>query len=86
MKGDKQVIDALNECLMAELTGINIYYIHYMMQEDWGYKKIASHSKDESMGEMKHAHKIIERIISSMEFQTWLSMMRFWLETPLKPS
>ena len=36
MKGDKQVIDGLNECLMAELTGINIYYIHYMMQEDWG--------------------------------------------------
>ena len=63
MKGDKKIIDALNDCLMAELTGINIYYIHYMMQEDWGYKKIASHSKDESMGEMKHAHKIIERII-----------------------
>ena len=63
MKGDKQVIDGLNECLMAELTGINIYYIHYMMQEDWGYKKIASHSKDESMGEMKHAHKLTERII-----------------------
>ena len=63
MKGDKQVIDALNECFMAELTGINIYYIHYMMQEDWGYKKIASHFKDKSMGEMKHAHKLIERII-----------------------
>ena len=39
------------------------FYIHYMMQEDWGYKKTASHSKDESTGEMKHAHKIIERII-----------------------
>ena len=63
MQGNKEVIDGLNECLMAELTGINIYYIHYMMQEDWGYKKIASHSKEESMGEMKHAHKIIERII-----------------------
>ena len=63
MKGDKEVLDALNEILMAELTGINIYHIHYMMQEDWGYKKIASHSKDESMGEMKRAHKIIERII-----------------------
>ena len=63
MQGDQDVLDALNEILMAELTGINIYYIHYMMQADWGYKKIASHSKDESMGEMKHAHKIIERII-----------------------
>ena len=47
MEGDKEVLDALNEILMAELTGINIYYIHYMMQEDWGYKKIASHSKSE---------------------------------------
>ena len=63
MQGDQDVLDALNEMLMAELTGINIYYIHCMMQADWGYKKIASHSKDESMGEMKHAHKIIERII-----------------------
>ena len=63
MKGNKEVLDGLNDILMAELTGINIYYIHYMMQEDWGYKKIASHSKEESMGEMKHAHKIIERII-----------------------
>jgi bacterioferritin len=63
MQGDKDVLDALNEILMAELTAINIYYIHYMMQADWGYKKIASHAKDESMGEMKHSHKIIERII-----------------------
>ena len=44
MKGNKEVLDALNDILMAELTGINIYYIHYMMQEDWGYKKISSHS------------------------------------------
>lgn len=63
MKGDSEIIDALNDVLMAELTAINIYYIHYKMQENWGYKKLAHHSRDESMGEMKHADKIIERIL-----------------------
>ncbi len=63
MKGDKAVINALNDVLMAELTAINIYYIHYKMQEDWGYEKIASHSREESMGEMKHANQMIERIL-----------------------
>ncbi len=63
MKGDKTVIKALNDVLMAELTAINIYYIHYKMQEDWGYEKIASHSREESMGEMKHADQMIERIL-----------------------
>ena len=63
MKGEKQVIDALNDILMAELTAINIYYIHYKMQENWGFKKLAHHSRDESMGEMKHGDKLIERIL-----------------------
>ena len=63
MKGDKTVLKALNDVLMAELTAINIYYIHYKMQEDWGYEKIASHSREESMGEMKHANWMIERIL-----------------------
>ena len=63
MKGDKKIIDALNDVLMAELTAINIYYIHYKMQENWGFKKLAHHSREESMGEMKHADKMIERIL-----------------------
>jgi bacterioferritin len=63
MKGDKAVHNALNDVLMAELTAINIYYIHYKMQEDWGYEKIASHSREESMGEMKHANLMIERLL-----------------------
>ena len=63
MKGDKQVLEALNDVLMAELTAINIYYIHYKMQADWGYNKLASHSREESMGEMKHADQMIERIL-----------------------
>ena len=61
--GDKSVHNALNDVLMAELTAINIYYIHYKMQEDWGYEKIASHSREESMGEMKHANLMIERLL-----------------------
>ncbi|GJL77762.1 MAG: bacterioferritin [Nitrospinaceae bacterium] len=63
MQGDKSVIDALNDVLMAELTAINMYYIHYKMQENWGYNKLAHHAKEETMGEMKHADKMIERIL-----------------------
>lgn len=63
MKGDKEIIRALNDVLMAELTAINMYFIHYEMQENWGFKKLAQHSRHESMGEMKHAEKIIERIL-----------------------
>jgi bacterioferritin len=63
MQGDKKVIEALNEVLMAELTAINMYYIHYKMQANWGYNKLASHSREESMGEMKHADILIERIL-----------------------
>ena len=63
MKGDKAVINALNDVLMAELTAINIYYIHYKMQEDRGYDKLAAHSREESMGEMKHSDQMIDRIL-----------------------
>lgn len=63
MKGDSEVIKALNDVLMAELTAINIYFIHYKMQENWGYKKLAQHARSESMGEMNHAEKIIDRIL-----------------------
>ena len=63
MKGDKQVIEILNEVLSAELTGINQYFIHAMMARNWRYKKLAKHSYDESLDEMKHAQEIIERIL-----------------------
>lgn len=63
MKGDPKVIDALNDVLTAELTAINIYYLHYKMQENWGFDKLAAHSKEESMCEMKHADQMIERIL-----------------------
>jgi|TARA_B110000467_G_C17981077_1_gene295348 bacterioferritin len=63
MKGETQVIEALNEVLMAELTAINMYYVQYRMKEDWGYKKLADHDRSESMDEMRHADKMICRIL-----------------------
>lgn len=63
MKGDDKIIEALNDVLTAELTAINIYFLHYRMQENWGYDKLAQHAREESMGEMKHADLVIERIL-----------------------
>ena len=63
MKGDPQVIEALNECLTAELTAINQYYIHYKMCANWGYARTAKEKREESIDEMKDADKIIDRIL-----------------------
>ena len=63
MKGDSAVIGALNEVLCAELTGINQYFIHAMMCANWRYKRLADHSREESIEEMKHAQEVIERIL-----------------------
>jgi len=63
MKGDPQVIEALNECLTAELTAINQYYIHYKMCANWGYHRTAKDKREESIDEMKDADRIIERIL-----------------------
>jgi bacterioferritin len=63
MQGDPQIIEALNEVLTSELTAINQYFIHYKMCENWGYKRLAANKREESIGEMKHADSIIERIL-----------------------
>jgi bacterioferritin len=63
LKGNKKVIDALNELLTGELTGINQYFIHYKMCENWGYERLAKKNREESIGEMKHADDLIERIL-----------------------
>jgi bacterioferritin len=63
MKGSPDVVEVLNEVLCAELTGINQYFIHAMMCRNWGYAKLAEHSRAESIEEMKHAQEVIERIL-----------------------
>ena len=63
MQGDADIIEALNDVLTAELTAINQYFIHHKMCENWGYKRISKKKYEESIEEMKHADKVIERIL-----------------------
>ncbi len=63
MKGSKAVIDALNDVLGGELVGINQYFLHAKMCRNWGFERLADHSYKESIGEMKHASEIVERIL-----------------------
>lgn len=63
MKGNQQVIDILNRALTIELTAINQYFCQAKMNENWGFHKLYKKHYHESLGEMKHAEKIIERII-----------------------
>jgi bacterioferritin len=63
MQGDAKVIEFLNRVLSNELTAINQYFVHYRMYDNWGYKELAEHERAESIDEMKHADRLIERIL-----------------------
>ncbi len=63
MQGSPKVIEILNEALTAELTAVNQYFIASKMAANWGYGKLAQEYYDESIGEMKHAESLIERIL-----------------------
>jgi bacterioferritin len=63
MKGHDEVIDLLNEVLTGELTGINQYFVHARMCENWGYERLWKKIRAESIDEMKHADVLIARIL-----------------------
>src|ERR1700723_3663477 len=63
MRGDDQVIEFLNEQLTAELTAINQYFLHGKMQENFGWVKLARHTRAESIDEMRHAETLTDRIL-----------------------
>jgi bacterioferritin len=63
MKGNPKVIEYLNKALRHELTAVNQYWLHYRLLDNWGYKVLAKQWRKESIEEMQHADKLIERII-----------------------
>lgn len=63
MKGKPEVIDCLSQMLKEELTAINQYMLHAEMQDNWGYGKLGKLVKMQSIGEMKHAEQLMERIL-----------------------
>lgn len=63
MQGDPEVIEFLNEQLTAELTAINQYWLHYAIQANKGWTKLAKNTRAESMDEMKHAERLTDRIL-----------------------
>jgi bacterioferritin len=63
MQGDQEILTALNEILTSELTAINQYFIHHKMLQNWHYLRLSKKKREESIEEMKHADKLIERIL-----------------------
>jgi bacterioferritin len=63
MGGSSKVIEELNKALREELTAINQYFLHAEMCENWGYEKLSEYIKKQSIGEMKHAETLMERIL-----------------------
>ena len=63
MKGNPKVLQELNKALREELTAINQYFVHAEMCENWGYHKLSAYIKKQSIGEMKHAEALLERVL-----------------------
>src|ERR1700752_5540960 len=63
MKGNPRVIEYLNKALTHELTAVNQYWLHYRLLDDWGFTRLAKKERAESIEEMQHADKLVDRII-----------------------
>ena len=63
MKGDPKVIDYLNRVLRNELTAVNQYWLHARMFDNWGFERLGEHERHESIDEMKHADRLVQRIL-----------------------
>jgi len=63
MRGHDEIIELLNEVLTAELTAVNQYFLHAKMMQNWGYDRLADHTKHESIDEMKHAEQVTDRVL-----------------------
>jgi bacterioferritin len=63
MQGSPKIVERLGDLLASELAAVNTYFLHAKVQENWGYPPLAKHSYDESIGEMRHAEQLIDRIL-----------------------
>ena len=63
MQGDRAIIQRLNEALTNELTAVNQYFLHARMLQNWGYERLGKLIYDESIGEMRHADRLIKRVL-----------------------